>query len=61
MKKTTVQVKHTYESWLAAVDAIIDGKYGCAMDDGVDWLSRDAFDEGLSPAQAVKVWRQAQN
>jgi hypothetical protein len=38
----------TYEEWLQAVNAQVEKHYGISLDLLPDWLSRDAYDDGLS-------------
>jgi len=44
----------TYEQWMKAVDKILLKKTG-GLDQGMlpDWLSRDAYEEGLSPEEGA--------
>lgn len=44
-----------YEEWLRHVDRALERRTGVCLDDMPDWLSRDAFDEGLTPNEAVDV------
>jgi hypothetical protein len=43
----------TYEEWLRAVDAELDTRFGLCMDLLPDWLSRDAYDGGMTPVQGA--------
>jgi hypothetical protein len=42
-----------YEEWIIHVDRVIQRITGCNMDMLPDWLSRDAFDDGLTPTEAA--------
>lgn len=44
----------TYSEWIAAVDDCVANWVGLCLDDLPDWLSRDAFDEGLSPEEGAE-------
>jgi hypothetical protein len=44
----------TYEEWLKAVDVIVTNWVGVSLDDLPDWLSRDAYTEGLDPEEAAE-------
>lgn len=39
----------TYEEWLKEVDAYVANWTGACLDDLPDWLSRDAYEDGLDP------------
>ena len=43
----------TYEDWMGAVDVDIFQLCGMTQDMLPDWLSRDAYDEGLTPRQGA--------
>jgi hypothetical protein len=43
----------TYEQWMAEVDAILESRVGLVQLDLPDWLSRDAYEEGLSPEEGA--------
>jgi hypothetical protein len=44
-----------YETWLAEVNKIVEKACGLPMDVLPDWLSRDAYDEGLSPEEGAEI------
>jgi hypothetical protein len=43
----------TYESWMRAIDAILLQDIGLVQEDLPDWLSKDAYNAGLSPREGV--------
>lgn len=43
----------TYEEWKDAVDVELFRLCGMAQEDLPDWLSRDAYDEGLTPVEGA--------
>jgi len=45
----------TYEQWMKAVDLIVERTCGLPMDMLPDWLSRDAYEEGLSPEEGAEI------
>ena len=45
----------TYEQWVAKVNQVLANRIGLSMDDLPDWLSRDAFEEGLSPEEGADI------
>lgn len=45
----------TYEQWVAKVDQVLTSRIGLSMDDLPDWLSRDAFEDGLSPEEGADI------
>lgn len=45
----------TYEQWVAKVDQVLTSRVGLSMDDLPDWLSRDAFEDGLSPEEGADI------
>lgn len=44
----------TYSQWMSAVDKIIDERIGLGLDMLPDWLSRDAYENGLTPDQGAQ-------
>lgn len=50
----------TYEGWIKRVDALLVAKYGIGVDDGVDWTSAAAHEDGCTPEEAVEIWKEAQ-
>lgn len=46
--------------WLLEVDAAIHTRYGLGVDDGIDWPSRQCFDDDMTILEAVDVWRKWQ-
>ncbi len=38
-----------YEEWMIQVDRVVQKITGVRMDELPDWLSRDAFEDGLTP------------
>ncbi len=53
--------KLSFEAWTAEVDKLLLKKYGVTSEDGVDWPQWDCWDDGLTPAEAVEVWRSNQD
>jgi hypothetical protein len=45
----------TYEQWMKAVDLIVERTCGLPMDMLPDWLSRDAYEDGLSPEEGAEI------
>ena len=43
-----------FEAWMAKVDAVLVKKCGLDSSDLPDWMYRDAFEDGASPASAAK-------
>lgn len=42
-----------YEEWMRHVNRIVQRETGMSVDDLPDWLSRDAFDIGLTPKEGA--------
>ena len=61
MTETETANDARFNRWLASVDAIVSAKYGLGVDDGIDWPSRDSFDDGKTPAQGARAWKRAQS
>jgi hypothetical protein len=45
----------TYGQWKQAVNKIVENTCGLPMDMLPDWLSRDAYDDGLSPQEGAEM------
>lgn len=45
----------TYEEWMREVDRIVIRTCGLDMDFLPDWLSRDAYEDGCTPAQGAEM------
>jgi hypothetical protein len=43
----------TYKDWMEDVDFQLVRLFGMSQDELPDWLSRDAFEEGLTPLEAA--------
>jgi len=43
-----------FAAWLAKLDARFEGRYGLSVFDMVDYCWRDAYDDGLTPAGALR-------
>lgn len=43
----------TYEEWMKQVDVILESLAGIAQDELPDWLSRDAFESGMTPEEGA--------
>lgn len=46
--------QQTFEQWFQQVDRLISSKLGLGVNDLRDRLWRDAFEEGLTPQEAVE-------
>lgn len=44
----------TYEEWLYTVDRLIQHWVGVSLDELPDWLSRDAYEDGLNPEEGAE-------
>jgi hypothetical protein len=44
----------TYKDWLKAVDVVVTNWVGVSLDDLPDWLSRDAYEDGLDPEEGAE-------
>lgn len=44
----------TYNQWMSEVDAEVHRLTGFCQDDFEDWLSRDAYDDGVPPEEAAR-------
>ena len=42
-----------YEDWIEAVDDQMIKLYGVRLDELPDWMSRDAYEDGMSPVEAA--------
>lgn len=49
----TMKAKRTFAQWMKAVDDIVWRKVGCSVHDLADFMFRDAYDDGATPAQAA--------
>lgn len=45
----------TYDAWMYAVDTLVEARCGLPMELLPDWLSRDAYDNGLTVQQGVEA------
>jgi hypothetical protein len=45
----------TYRQWMTEVDAGVEKRVGLGLYDLPDWLSRDAYDAGLTVVQGVNA------
>lgn len=45
----------TYQEWMKSVDAIVERACGLPADMLPDWLSRDAYEDGLSPEEGAEI------
>ena len=45
----------TYQEWMKSVDLIVERTCGLTMDMLPDWLSRDAYEDGLSPEEGAEI------
>lgn len=49
-----------FEAWVREVDKLVAGICGLTTMDGEDWLSRDTFLEGATPAEGAVMWAETQ-
>jgi hypothetical protein len=49
-----------FNMWFELVNGMVGESTGLDIDDFPDWRSRDAFDDGLTPAEAFKEWQEVQ-
>lgn len=45
-----------FEQWLSDMDVIFTKVFGLSYQDYPDWGWRDAFEDGLSPSEAVEAY-----
>lgn len=45
----------SYDAWMDAVDTEVQGIAGVSVHDLPDFLSRDAFDAGDTPAEGARI------
>ena len=45
----------TYEQWMRAVDNIVEQICGLDSSHLPDWMSRDAYEDGLSPREGAEI------
>lgn len=45
----------TYREWMASVDVIVEDTCGVPMEWLPDWLSRDAYDDGMTPSEGAEL------
>jgi hypothetical protein len=45
----------TYNQWVKEVDRLIIQQVGLSMHDLPDWLSRDAYEDNISPEEAAQM------
>lgn len=45
----------TYEEWMKAVNAIVEDACGLPMEMLPDWLSRDTYEDGLTPGEGAEI------
>jgi len=45
----------TYDAWMSAVDALVQAECGLSMSCLPDWLSRDAYDDGLTTKEGAEM------
>jgi Family of unknown function (DUF5419) len=47
-----------FEEWLSDMDIIFRKVFWLSYQDFPDWGWRDAFDDGMSPSEAVEAYRE---
>jgi hypothetical protein len=52
---------NTYKEWFAEVDRILERSIGLGQDCLADWLSRDAYNDGLSAEEGAALCLEAQD
>ena len=55
------KLSNTYKEWSAEVDRILVKKVGLDQGCMADWLSRDAYDDGLSAEEGALICLEAQD
>lgn len=45
--------KLTYRQWMMEIDAKVEKQVGLSLDELPDWLSRDAYENGMTVTQGV--------
>lgn len=45
----------TYEDWMKSVDKIVERTCGLPSSFLPDWLSRDAYEDGLTPEEGAEI------
>jgi hypothetical protein len=45
-----------YKEWLNQVDKNVESMIGLSINDLSDFMSRDAFEDGLSPQECAEEW-----
>ena len=45
-----------FDVWLDAVNDLAMDDSGVGIDDGIDWPSRDAFDDGCTIEEGYDIW-----
>jgi len=45
---------NSYNEWMQEIDNLLFDAFQIEQDDLPDWLSRDAFDSGMTPEQAFQ-------
>jgi hypothetical protein len=43
----------TYDAWMKAIDALLIKEICISQEDLPDWLSKDAYNSGLSPREGM--------
>jgi hypothetical protein len=51
----TEEMIMTYREWMAAVSVIVEDACGVPMEWLPDWLSRDAYDDELTPQEGAEL------
>ena len=46
---------NTYKEWFAEIDRILERSIGLGQDCLADWLSRDAYNDGLSAEEGAAL------
>ena len=44
----------TYEQWKTVVSALVEDECGLPMEWLPDWLSRDAYEDGMTPEEGAR-------
>jgi hypothetical protein len=51
----------SYEEWVREIDKLLIAKIGLSSADGIDWPSRDCYDAGETPKEAIRSWAEFQD
>ena len=61
MNKAASKAELTYQEWMAAIDRFLTKRIGLDQDCLADWMSRDAYDDGMTVSDGVRECLYAQD